>query len=44
MRLGNHTEGIVTPKNPEFTPIKNGFKVNGTDPEYTSPIYEVQKK
>jgi len=44
MRLGNYTNGHVTPRNPEMTPIKNGFKVNGTNPEYTSPINEIQKK
>jgi len=44
MRLGNHTDGIVTPKNPELTPIKNGFRVDGTVPLYTSPLNEAQKK
>lgn len=42
MKLGNHTDGIVTPANPELTPIK-GFKhqVNGTD--YVSSLSQKSK-
>jgi len=43
MKAGNHTDGVVTPKNPELTPIK-GFKhvVNGTD--YVSSFVTNSKK
>lgn len=44
MKNGKATDGVVTPKNPEMTPNKHGFQVNGTDPLYVSNFAVKNKK